>query len=640
MSAIWGILRYDGTGVVDRDLNRMGVAMAARCRDGSATFVDGMIGLGHGLLHITREDAVEQQPLYDRDAGLVLVADCRIDNRDELAEALDLAPGTLADMPDSALILCAYRRWGDACPARLIGDFAFAVWDVARKRLLLVRDPMGQRPLHYHLGDGFVAFATDISALWAAPGVPRALDEVWLASFVNFLGNRLEGRTPLAGIRSMGGGTTLAITTDGTAVATRYWEPHADPAHLGQPDGYYVAKYREILEEAVACRVRRLVARPGLSLSGGFDSGSIAALAGPALPPGRKLVTVTSVMPERAEGWPRDPRPWVERCRRDMPHLDVHYLPFQDQDPLDGLDRYLVANGGRPVTALAYSDAEPYQALKAAGARLVMDGHGGDYTLNGRGQMVLAQLAAQGRIPTLLREMRAHRRVTGERWRGIVLRRTLLPLLPRSMRGFLAAAERGFRREPAVLALKPSFTAKLVAAGAVRAAERFPVGRSDRNARRAMIDLLKRVSAKAPELEAMAASYGLTLTRPFCDRRVVEFALAVPQHLAVRDGRNRYLACAALADVLPREFQDRSRANDSPIANPLSVDDTPLRTAVAALEATRTAEYFDFVQVRSLLDQAIDPAVGTQKTREQARQLAILSIVVARYTDWIDSRNT
>ena len=640
MSAIWGILRFDDASVGDADLARIGAVMAARCVDGAATFADGPIGLGHGLMRVTREDALEQQPLYDRNAGLVLVADCRIDNREDIAAALGLDPDDLATMPDSALVLPAYRRWGENCPSYLIGDFAFAVWDVARKRLFLARDPMGQRALHYHRGEGFLAFATDISALWAAPDVPRALDEVWLARFVNFWGNAVDGRTSLAGIRSLQGGTTLAIGANGETVERRYWEPHADPAHLGHADMYYLAKYREILEEAVACRVRRLVDPPGLALSGGFDSASIAALAGPALPANSKLIAYTSVMPERPEGWPHDPRPWVELCKRDMPYLDVRYRDFREQDPIDGLERYFAANGGRPVTAMAYADAEPYDVLKAAGARLVMDGHGGDYTLNDRGHMALAHLAARGRLPSLLREMRAYRRVTGERWRSIVLRHTLFPLLPRPVRGFLMAVRHGFRVEQPLVALKASFTAKHVAAGAVRGAERFPAGPGgDHDMHHANIDLLRRVSSKAPELEAIAASYGLALTRPFSDRRVVEFALAVPQHLAVRDGRNRYLACAALADVLPAEFQERPRANDGPIADPLSVDDTALRDAVAKLETARVGAYFDFARVRSLLDEANDPSVGTKKTREHARQRAILSIVVARYTDWIDARN-
>ncbi|WP_404366779.1 asparagine synthase-related protein [Sphingomonas sp. MMS24-J45] len=639
MSAIWGILRFDDVAVDAADLERMKGALAARCSDGAATFADGRIGLGHGLMRITREDAFDQQPLYDRDARLVLVADCRIDNREEIAAALELDPAGLATMPDSALVLHAYRRWGEGCPAHLIGDFAFAIWDVARKRLFLARDPMGQRPLHYHLGNGFVAFATDIPALWSVSGVPRKLDEIWLARYVNFWGNRPDGRTAFDEIRSVRGGTTLTIAPDSTVVETQYWQPHADPAHLGQDDAYYVAKYREILAEAVACRVRRLLAWPGLSLSGGFDSGSIAALAGPAMPADAKLATVTLAMPERAEGWPRDPRPWVERCKRMMPHLDVHYIDWRDQDPLDGLDGYIMNNGGMPVSSLAYSDADRFRVLRAAGARLVMDGHGGDYTLNDRGHTALADFAASGRVATLWREMRAYRRISGERWRAIVLRHTLFPLLPASARRFLLAVRRGMRADAAMLALKDSFTAPLVAAGRVRGRERISVRSSERNRNRVISDLLSRQSAKAPELEAMAASFGLALTRPFFDRRVIEFALAVPLHLAVRDGRNRYLACAALGDILPREFQDRPRANDGPIADKLSIDDASLRKAVTELEMTRIGAHFDFARVRTLLDQANNPDMGTNKMRQRAREMATLSIVIARYTAWVDRRN-
>ena len=639
MSAIWGLLRFDETTVVDGDLNRMGAALRSRCGDGRATFLDGQIGLGHGLMRVTREDGFDRQPLYDRDTGLIVVADCRIDNREELAAALELDPVTLKATPDSALILQAYRRWGDACPTHLIGDFAFAVWEVARKRLLLVRDPMGQRQLFYHLGDGFVAFATDIAALWAAPGVPRLLDEVWLGHFANQFRVPLAGRTALSGIRGLCGGTTLAVAASGTAIETRNWSPHADPAHIGHDDAYYVATYRKILEEAVACRVRRLVDPPGLSFSAGFDSGSIAALAGPALPEGSRLLAATSVMPQRAAAWPRDPRPWVECCKRDMPHLDVRYVDFRDRDPLDGLEAHFAANGAAPVGVTSYADAELYAVLRAAGARLAMDGHGGDYTLNPRGDMALAQFAARARLRSLWLEIRAHRRATGESWASILIRRIAVPLIPAAVRSFVEAAGRGFRRKASILVFKHSFVARLVDAGAIVPAERFSPRASARDTRPAMVELLARISAQPPALAGLAAANGLDLTRPFYDRRVIEFALAVPQHLDVRGGRNRYLACTALADVLPFEFQTRSRGNDGTIDDPLSLTDVPLRDAIAHLATTRAADAFDLAKLQAMLDRSSDPASGSQPAREQMRRDAVRSVVFARYVAWIDPRN-
>ena len=84
-------------------------------------------------------------------------------------------------MPDSALLLEAWRKWRDDCTDHLIGDFVFAVWDEPARTLHLVRDHMGQRHVFYHRGQGFFAFATEKKGLWALPEVPRTLDEEAMA---------------------------------------------------------------------------------------------------------------------------------------------------------------------------------------------------------------------------------------------------------------------------------------------------------------------------------------------------------------------------------------------------------------------------------------------------------------------------
>ena len=145
MSAIFGILRFDGRDASPGDLERMGNVLAHRGPDGRKFVVDGPIGLGHGLMRVNNEDLFEAQPLRNRAAGLTLVADCRIDNREELAEAFGLSAADIRDMPDSAFVLHAYRKWGEDCVEHLLGDFAFAVWDSHAKKLVLVRDHMGQR---------------------------------------------------------------------------------------------------------------------------------------------------------------------------------------------------------------------------------------------------------------------------------------------------------------------------------------------------------------------------------------------------------------------------------------------------------------------------------------------------------------
>ena len=150
MSAICGVVRFDGTDVAPRTAHRMAHAMKRRGSDAIEAIDLGRLAVGHCLLRVNREDVHEAQPIVERDA--VLVADLRLDNREALAATLGIADVSLATMPDSEMLLAAWRRWGDDCARHLLGDFAFAIWDHAQGTLLLGRDHMGQRAVVYHHG--------------------------------------------------------------------------------------------------------------------------------------------------------------------------------------------------------------------------------------------------------------------------------------------------------------------------------------------------------------------------------------------------------------------------------------------------------------------------------------------------------
>ena len=112
---------------------------------------------------------------------------------------------------------------------------------------------------------------------------------------------------------------------------------------------------------------------------------------------GRKLIAVSSVMPEGYRGGIHHARRWVEMCRRDMPHLDVRYVTGEGLDVFTNLERSFLSADTRHGAARYVADAI-YAEVAAAGARVVMDGHGGDYTLNPRGQDALARFLLKGRL--------------------------------------------------------------------------------------------------------------------------------------------------------------------------------------------------------------------------------------------------
>ena len=105
-----------------------------------------MVGLGHRLLCTTPESLHERLPLESSTGAHVITADVRLDNRDELIHQLDMRGGTGRVITDSELMLAAYRRWGETCPEKLLGDFAFAIRDEREQRLFCARDHLGIKP--------------------------------------------------------------------------------------------------------------------------------------------------------------------------------------------------------------------------------------------------------------------------------------------------------------------------------------------------------------------------------------------------------------------------------------------------------------------------------------------------------------
>ena len=127
MSGIVGVYYLDGRPVCQKDLEGMSLILAHRGPDCAGLWSEGAVGLGHRLLWTTPESLHEHLPMVSTSGNIVLTADARIDNRDQLIADLGLGDRAAEDITDSVLILAAYEKWGERCPARLLGDFAFVI---------------------------------------------------------------------------------------------------------------------------------------------------------------------------------------------------------------------------------------------------------------------------------------------------------------------------------------------------------------------------------------------------------------------------------------------------------------------------------------------------------------------------------
>lgn len=639
MSAIFGLVRLDGTPVRADELARMGRALAHRGPDGQADLALDNAGLGHCLLRVNREDRLEAQPLHDAQLGVTLVADLRLDNREELAEEMGIAPDRLARLADSAVVLEAWRKWGADCVGRLLGDFTLALRDHRQRRLYLARDGMGQRGVYLYRDAATVAFSTEIKALFTLDGVPRVLNEVGLA-------RRLLGPvdpdpdvTLYRGVAVLPGGTLRWYDDHGARGEQRFWQPRAGTQHLGQDDAYYLDAYRRVVSEAIACRVRRLETPPCLLFSGGFDSGTIAAVAAPlAAQQGRAVIAVASVLA------PDDPRPLGDARRAveafaGRPGLSIHWYTRGTDTVFTDLEQGFASSDECLPTD--YFRRAAFALGRQGGARLALDGHGGDYTVNVLDQGLLGRILLRGDLVRFLRELRARRRRSGRSLRWILTYEVLRPLLPQGLLRAASAMLRGMVPQWRLRMSRDDFAARILARGAIDSRRLRDNRVSWGRWRDRWLHLLQRAALGPPAANNLAGAGGLDFSRPFHDSRVVELGLAIPEHLQLRDGQERWLARQALADCLPQSLLDSRPGNapERPGMHAMLAEGLP--AALAAVEQAGpdcpAARYVDLGKVRAALASGMESAAKLHN--HHALSAAENGVVVARFVNWFERRN-
>ena len=278
MSGIVGMFHRDGA-LVDMPLLRALTESMAYCGpDARGVWQDGGMGLGQALLQTTGEAPSEKQPasLHSR---LWLTADARLDERAELLAQLgrtSAGPETFDSAPDSQLILQSYDRWGANCVQHLRGDFAFAIWDVAAKKLFCARDRFGVKPFYYAQLNHLFIFSSTLNCVRAHPDVSGELNESAIADFLLFGLNYNESTTSFRDIQRLPPAHCLTVSRDGLELR-QYWTPPTNGRIRYARGEEYVEHFQTLLQVAVKDRLR--ADRVGILLSGGLDSTSLAATA-------------------------------------------------------------------------------------------------------------------------------------------------------------------------------------------------------------------------------------------------------------------------------------------------------------------------------------------------------------------------
>ena len=481
-------------------------------------------------------------PLLHRcQPGLTIAADVRLDNRSEVAETLGIPASEVASLQDAELVLRAYERWGADCSDRLVGDWAFALWDAAAQRLFCSRDAVGARSFYYSAAQGRFSFASELDALLAAPAADDRIDEDYL---VGVLARqvRVSGRTFFRAVRSLPPGHSLTVTA-GTERLERWWRPEqAPPAPCGS-DEEYAQRFLDHYARAVRDRLRG--AHPlGLHLSGGLDSSSIAALAARELQRQGRRAEAFSWHPP-----PKHPLPKAEAAEYDRMEaianregLPLHYQVLSAPHILAMLRRDGVRVPDRECNTVVESLVQRQAA--ARGVHVLLSGWGGDECASFNGRGLYPELLSQFRLRRLFLEVLER---TDRPFRYIIAN-GFLPLLHGDAPRFVRRLRRGRLRSVKASYVHPAFH---------RQARKL-YRRSERGAsvRRFQLALLRHghLERRIEDWAASGARLGIVYRYPLLDRRLIEFALGLPSEQFRSGPWNRCVMRRALDGILPREI--------------------------------------------------------------------------------------
>jgi len=495
------------------------------------------LALGHRRLAIIDCSPAGAQPMSSPDDVDWISYDGEIYNYPELREMLRAEGFAFSSNSDTEVVLCAYRAWGLDCFSRFNGVWAIALWDGQQRRLVLSRDRLGVKPLHYANVDGALVFASEIKPILGFGSLRARMNIGAAFDFLKWSMVNHQHETFFRDIHSLPPGSYAVVGDDCVVQLGFFWKLECSDAP-GEEDGTGAAhRFSELFQDAVRLRMSSDVP-VGSCLSGGLDSSSIVCQTSRLRAIGAEPIQVFNAASDDPQF---DERRWC-RIVSEAVGAEVHYVFPSEETLCRDFDELIWRQEEPFSSASIYAQWLIMREAGISGIPVLLDGQGADESLCGYRKFYwfyLRELARKGRFKRLLAEVFA--------------------LLKNGDRGLLRWHE-GLRYLPRFLRRRiPSLAECLT-----------PVGWESWNAsvlnltaacsvNQRQIDDLTRTSLPSllryGDRNSMAWSVGNRM--PFLDHRLVEWLVNLPAGIKLSGGRTKALMRDALRGVVPDAILDR-----------------------------------------------------------------------------------
>jgi asparagine synthase (glutamine-hydrolysing) len=575
-------------------LQAMAWAIAHRGPDAEGLWSAPGVGLAHRRLSIIDLAEVANQPLGNEDGSVQVVFNGEIYNFPELRADLEARGHRFRTNSDTEVLVHLYEEEGERLVERLRGMFAFALWDVSRRRLLLGRDRLGIKPLYVYRDAEKVLFGSELKAILAHPGVERSIDPGALEDYLAF-GMTVGSRSIFKQIEKLPPAHTLLIDAGGKVHPPRcYWQLRFDPDDSLSEQAWQETVHAK-LEETVA---RHLLADVpvGAFLSGGIDSGAMVAFAfSGRAGDGGPLHTFSIGFQEEAFSE-------LPFARQVAQRFGTHHV-----------EEVVTADAVRLLDQLTHHYDEPFadpsalptflvSEVAARHVKVVLSGDGGDEAFGGYARYAhdLREARLRGLLPGWLR----HRLLgpLGAIW-------PKADWLPRPLRLKTALTNLSLESGPAYantlslcrLPLRRQLLAPDVldmvnghAPESVILQEHARAPREDALAGMLASDLATFLPDDfLVKVDRASMAHGLEVRPPLLDHELMELAVRIPSRLKVREGETKWILKKTVSPLLPRDVVWRPKQGfDLPIDDWLR---GPLRETFEASVLSSGARVADLI---------------------------------------------
>ena len=571
MCGICGIVLKDRDRTINPTiLNPMTDVLQHRGPDDRGTQIWNNVAFGHRRLSIVDLDG-GHQPMGSADGSVWITYNGEIYNYIELRSELIQRGYKFRTYSDTEVLLYLYACYGLGMFQRLNGMFAFALYDMPKRQILLGRDRMGEKPLYYYQDRQQFLFASEIKSILKVPGVQAEADPTAIHEYLTFQ-YCLDDRTLFKNIRKLKPANYLLLNHTGKILdCGEYWSLGFEEDH-SRDEEYYINELRFILEDAVKIRLRSDVP-VGTYLSGGLDSSIVSSMAAKLL--GQGLPAFTGYF---AEGEQFSEVSYAQTVAQQ--NGSEHHLICPTADDFAAKLSQIIYHMDEPAAGPGVFPQLMVSALASQQVKVVLGGQGGDEIFGGYARYLIMYLEAsiKGSIFES-QDPQQHIVTLGNVLPNLSVLQQYVPMLKQFWsRGLFDPVEqRYYSLVSRIPSLEQYFTAEFLAARdetAIYAAfehqfndilSRISTGESALLNRMTSYDLRTLLQSLLHVEDRMGMAVSLESRLPFLDHRIIELMFRMPPLFKYREGKPKAALLAATKTFLPEQVINRKDKMGFPV---------------------------------------------------------------------------